>query len=197
MRANLRAVFAALAVVFIFSGCATEKRSFEYSVDVKHIEPAYNSMMERYDVVKEMAENKWDTFSEDEQKKLNLVANYVRLIDARVLRIRNKHADGMEGTRVTVPELGYIYTLARDAYNISYGIATNHMAELSVTDVLTLQNFNVQLLELDEEIKALTVTPHYNDVDHILYNMLNISSAALKIIIPVVLGREIYAGPEQ
>lgn len=193
----MKAIYFTLAVVFILCGCATASKSYDYSVDIARIEPAYNTMMERYEVVKSVATDKWDTFSEEEQLKLNLVANNVRMIESRVNRIRNKHVDGMEGCRVTVPELGYIHTLAIDAYDIAHGIAVNHMPDLTSSEILTLQNFDIQLKEMDAQIKALTITPHYNDVDHLLYKMIHISSAALKIIIPVVLGREIYAGQEQ
>ena len=52
------------------------------------------------------------------------------------------------------------------------------------------------LQEIDAEIKALTLSPQISDANHLLNGMLNLSSAALKIILPVVLGRELYAGQE-
>lgn len=192
----MKAIYSALALVFILTGCAAERKSFDYRVNVGGLIPPYDTMMERYGVVKSVAETKWDSFTVDEQKTLNHISNHVRMIEARVNRIRNKYIDNIEGARVSVPELGYIYTLARDAYDMSHGIAMNHVAELSPSEILTLQTFDGQLIELDNQIKTLTLTPQYQDVDHLLYNMLNISAAALKIILPVILGRELYAGQE-
>ena len=192
----MKAIYSALALVFILSGCAAERKSFDYRVDLSTISPAYDTMMERYGVVKSVAESKWDKFTETEQRTLNLVSNYVRLIENRVDRLRNKNLDNIDGCRVTVPELGYIYTLARDAYDMSRGVAMNHIGDFTASEILTLQNFDFQLQEIDAEIKALTLSPQISDANHLLTGMLNLSSAALKIILPVVLGRELYAGQE-
>lgn len=197
MRGDMRTIYLSLVLVFILSGCASEPKSFRYSVNAARFSPAYDSMMERYDSVKAIAETRWDSFTEEEQKKLNLISNSVRLIESRINRIRMDHLDGMEGEQVTLSELGYIYTLAKDAYEKSHEIAMNHIGELSVTEILTLQGFDTKLKELNDEIKSMTISPSYNDADTMLYNMLYISSAALKIILPIVIGREMYNGQEQ
>lgn len=193
----IKKLFAVLPLSLLLTSCAAQAKPFDYNVDISGVIPAYDIMMERYGIVKSVAETKWDSFSIEEQKTLNLIANHVRMIDVRINRIRNSHISNMEGVRVSVPELGYLYTLAHDAYDMSHKIAMNHIGELTSTEILTLQNFDVQLKDLDIQIRDLTTSSaQYEDVDHLLYKMINISSAALKIIIPVVLGREIYAGQE-
>lgn len=178
-------------------GCSAADKTFDYSVDTAKISPSYDLLMERYGVVKSIATTKWDSFTHEEQKKLNLISNHVRLIETRVDRIRNKDIANMNGYRISIPELGYIHTLAKDAYTMAHEIATNHLWELSSSEILTLQSFDIQLKEMDDEIKSLTFQPSRTDVDHLLTSMLSIASASLKIIIPVVLGREIHATAEE
>lgn len=177
-------------------GCAEQNSTFEYAVNPSVIAGPYDTMMERYKVVKALATENWDSFTENEQATLNVISNHVKLIESRVNSIRNRNVADMEGGKVTIPELGYIYTLAKDAYTMAHRIANNHLYELTSSQILMLQNFDIQLEEMDAKIKALTMKPDVASGENMLTSMLNVAASSLKIIIPVVLGREVYAGKE-
>jgi hypothetical protein len=161
-------------------GCS--QKQIQYSVDVAQINNEYNFLIARYDAISDLTGEKWDIFDIQDRDKLQTIDLNVVLIKAKVNQFRST-----DFYQVSPSSIGYIHTLARDSYLMAKEVYIKNKGSLSNSEIITLEMYNEQLIDLDNQISDLIENPDNQDINSVIMSILSLTGTGLKLLMPLML----------
>jgi len=143
---------------------------------------SFDMISQSYDELKKFVIKQWDSFSPENQSKLKMIDDNVERIRASILVIKLKNYQD-----VSITEMGYIYTLAVQSYNIAVEILKTDGKVLTGHEQMTLALMDSHLKTLDEKVQTMLKNPDPEKTKELIANITLVISTGLKAVIPLLL----------
>jgi len=143
---------------------------------------SFDMISQSYDELKQFVIDKWDSFSPENQSKLKMIDDNVERIRASILVIKLKNYQD-----VTVTEMGYIYTLAVQSYNLTVEVLKTDGKILTGHEQMTLALMDSHLKNLDNKVQTMLKNPDPEKTKELISNIVLVVGTGLKAVIPLLL----------
>jgi hypothetical protein len=168
-----------ISLFILLAGC--NKQQVEYTMNMTLLTTNYMRLVQSYEKIENVVKKNWEVFSEEDQQKILKIESNIKLIIEKTGNVKNYN--------YYVPsthELGYLYTLGKDSYEIGTELFLTYKDDLTTSDILMIQMYDNQLKEIDKSIQRIIKDPESEDINDILGSILDIAAVGSKIIIPLL-----------
>lgn len=169
-------------ILTLVLGSACTKQHLDYTVDLAMINSDYNLLVERYDTLRSLTLSKWEMFSTEDKIKLGTINDNVERIIHKADTLRS-----FQLYKVTPADLGYMYTLGKQSYEMAREIYMTYEDQLSYSESLSIKLFDERLRDLDTQMTNVLEDPQNADINHTLISILAVASTGLKLLLPLVI----------